>query len=89
MGTISISKPEDGFSLLRSVLVWLVYLAANAAYWNIIGVGEVFEKEAAALDWPFSGLRGSRAVVMKRVGRRIGSRRLLLGGLLIRLGALL
>jgi hypothetical protein len=58
MGTISISKPEDGFSLLRSVLVWLVYLAANAAYWNIIGVGEVFEKEAAALDWTIFRIAG-------------------------------
>lgn len=51
MGTLSISQPKDQFSLIRSLLVWLVYLVAHSAWRNIIGVGKVFESEAQDLDW--------------------------------------
>jgi len=51
MGTISIPNAKDRFSLLRSLVVWLVYLAANTAYQNIIGIGKAFEEDAKGLDW--------------------------------------
>jgi hypothetical protein len=51
MGTISIPQPKDGFSLLHSLLVWLVYLLGNTAWQNIIGIGKLFEQGSEGLDW--------------------------------------
>jgi hypothetical protein len=40
------------------VLVWLVYLVANAAYRNILGIAKVFEAEGAGLQWTIFRIGG-------------------------------
>lgn len=51
MGTVTISSPDDGFSLLRWLGINLVYFMARSAYHNIINIGKVFDTEAEGLDW--------------------------------------
>jgi putative NADH-flavin reductase len=58
MGTISIPQPADRFSILRYIVVWLVYLIARSAYRNILGVAKVFEEEGQGLDWTIFRIAG-------------------------------
>ncbi|KAK0643859.1 hypothetical protein B0T16DRAFT_392320 [Cercophora newfieldiana] len=59
MGTLSIPDPKDAFSLARLALVGLVRVVAGAAYRSIIGVGEVFAKEAGEdVDWTVFRIAG-------------------------------
>jgi nucleoside-diphosphate-sugar epimerase len=51
MGTFSIVEPQDGFSILKWLAVWFVYLLANSAWQNIINLGKAYEEEAQDLDW--------------------------------------
>jgi hypothetical protein len=53
MSTISLSDPQDGFSLLRWLMVQLVHLAAGAAYRTMLGIGAVFSDAEATrdIDW--------------------------------------
>lgn len=51
MGTLSIVRPEDHWSLFRLFIVLVVWLLANTIYHNVLNIAEVFEKEAHDLDW--------------------------------------
>ncbi|KAL2832475.1 hypothetical protein BDW59DRAFT_139311 [Aspergillus cavernicola] len=51
MGTISIVRPEDHWTLARSALVPLVRIFANSAYQNILNIKNVFDHGANGLDW--------------------------------------
>ncbi|KAL5340882.1 hypothetical protein BJX70DRAFT_406611 [Aspergillus crustosus] len=51
MGTISIFRPEDQGSLVRSAMIALVRLVANSAYWNVINIADVFDNHSEGLDW--------------------------------------
>ncbi|KAL4867626.1 hypothetical protein BDV12DRAFT_186556 [Aspergillus spectabilis] len=51
MGTISIFRPEDHWSLARSAMIALVRIVANSAYWNIINIADAFDNHADGLDW--------------------------------------
>jgi hypothetical protein len=53
MGTISIYEPEDGFSMVRSLLVWLVWAVAHRAWEDIVSIGRLFDEEATrdGLAW--------------------------------------
>ncbi|KAJ4256139.1 hypothetical protein NW762_009215 [Fusarium torreyae] len=58
MGTLSIVRPEDSWSILRPTMVMLVRLIANGAYRTIISIGETFENEAKDLDWTIFRIAG-------------------------------
>ncbi|KAM0230959.1 hypothetical protein ACHAP5_011214 [Fusarium lateritium] len=58
MGTLSIVRPEDSRSMLRSSMVLFVRLLAGAAYRTIIGIGEAFENDAKDLDWTIFRIAG-------------------------------
>ncbi|KAM5346151.1 hypothetical protein ACJ41O_009156 [Fusarium nematophilum] len=58
MGTLSITQPNDSWSLLRSAVVLLVRTVAGGAYRTIIGIGEVFEKDGGDLDWTVYRIAG-------------------------------
>ncbi|KAM0553196.1 hypothetical protein ACHAPJ_007483 [Fusarium lateritium] len=58
MGTLSIVRPEDSWSLLRPAMVLFVRLIANGAYRTIISIGETFENEAKDLDWTVFRIAG-------------------------------
>ncbi|KAL2866903.1 RNA polymerase II mediator complex subunit MED27 domain-containing protein [Aspergillus lucknowensis] len=51
MGTISIYRPEDHWTLSRSALVLVVRLFANGPYQDIVNIAKVFESDASDLDW--------------------------------------
>lgn len=51
MGTVSISQPDDRWSLLQILAVSTVRLVYNVAYRNVLAIGDVFEREAKGLDW--------------------------------------
>ncbi|KAL5592658.1 hypothetical protein FOVSG1_006320 [Fusarium oxysporum f. sp. vasinfectum] len=51
MGTLSISRPEDSWSLIRATLVAIVRLIAGNAYDTFVNIGEVFKNDAKDLDW--------------------------------------
>jgi hypothetical protein len=78
MGTISIYDPQDKFSLVRHLLVWLVWAVPHSAWREIIGIDRVFSAEAADLDWTiyrvgglWNGEEGSVATTY--VGHRMWS----------------
>ncbi|PTD13128.1 hypothetical protein FCULG_00002742 [Fusarium culmorum] len=58
MGTLSIVRPEDSWSILRPTMVMFVRLLASGAYRTIIGIGETFENEAKDLDWTIFRIAG-------------------------------
>ncbi|KAI0468114.1 NAD(P)-binding protein [Xylaria cf. heliscus] len=51
MGTLSIQRPEDSWTLFQPIIVFLVRLTANGPYRNIINVAATFERDAGDLDW--------------------------------------
>ncbi|KAL4875457.1 mediator complex subunit 27-domain-containing protein [Aspergillus karnatakaensis] len=51
MGTISIVRLEDRWSLVRSAIVMLVRTVAYSAYANVVNIGDAFENHASGLDW--------------------------------------
>jgi hypothetical protein len=51
MGTISISQPEDSWSIVGSLLRLIVRTFYNLAYSNNLAVAKVFQEEAKDLDW--------------------------------------
>ncbi|KAI8948432.1 hypothetical protein F4801DRAFT_459297 [Xylaria longipes] len=51
MGTISIQRPEDSWTLFQPFIAFFVRLVASVAYRNIINVAATFERDATDLDW--------------------------------------
>ncbi|KAI9372754.1 hypothetical protein BJX61DRAFT_533711 [Aspergillus egyptiacus] len=51
MGTVSIVRPEDQWTLSRTAMVALVRTFANSAYQNILNIAKVFEHDADGLEW--------------------------------------
>ncbi|KAL4976082.1 hypothetical protein BDW66DRAFT_151427 [Aspergillus desertorum] len=51
MGTPSISRPEDHWTLFTSVVIPGIRIFARSAYENVIAIGEAFEHHADGLDW--------------------------------------
>jgi len=61
MGTISIARPDDGFSLLRLLVVWFVRLVVPKAYRNVLAVESLCERDAEAtrdVDWTVYRIAG-------------------------------
>ncbi|KAH8155989.1 hypothetical protein CIB48_g12257, partial [Xylaria polymorpha] len=51
MGTLSIQRPEDSWTLFQPMVVFFVRLMASGVYRNIINVAAAFEHDATDLDW--------------------------------------
>ncbi|KAG5810212.1 hypothetical protein H9Q74_014070 [Fusarium xylarioides] len=51
MGTLSLSQPEDSWTLIKPAIVLLVRTIAANAYRTIIQTGQVFEDDAKDIDW--------------------------------------
>ncbi|KAH7011056.1 hypothetical protein EDB80DRAFT_571256 [Ilyonectria destructans] len=72
MGTLSISDPEDGFSILAFLGVTLIRIIANSTYKDIVSFGKLFDKEATkdGLDWTIFrlGFLGDGAPQTSKVG---------------------
>lgn len=51
MGTLAISRPGDGFSIITWLMGFMIKLFAPILYRNILGIARAFETEAAGLDW--------------------------------------
>ncbi|KAI0451204.1 NAD(P)-binding protein [Xylaria acuta] len=51
MGTLSIQRPEDSWTLFQPMVVFFVRLMASGPYRNIINVAATFERDATDLDW--------------------------------------
>ncbi|KAL4918693.1 hypothetical protein BDW62DRAFT_210312 [Aspergillus aurantiobrunneus] len=51
MGTPSISRPEDHWTLIAFILIPVIRIIANFAYQNIRNIGDTFEHDADGLDW--------------------------------------
>ncbi|KAF2092923.1 hypothetical protein NA57DRAFT_62025 [Rhizodiscina lignyota] len=51
MSTGSVSRPEDHWSFMVTVLKLVVRIFYNVAYSNVLAIADVFEREAASLDW--------------------------------------
>lgn len=49
--TVTFERPGDKASLLRWILVTLVWLIARSAWHNVINIGKAFEEDAKGLDW--------------------------------------
>ncbi|KAL6238530.1 hypothetical protein BDW75DRAFT_227957 [Aspergillus navahoensis] len=51
MGTPSISRPEDHWTLFTSLVIPGVRIFARSAYENVRAIGDAFENHADGLDW--------------------------------------
>ncbi|KAL4902758.1 hypothetical protein BDW74DRAFT_180457 [Aspergillus multicolor] len=51
MGTPSISRPEDHWTLITSITIPALRLFTNYAYENIRNIGDAFEHHAEGLNW--------------------------------------
>lgn len=51
LSTVSVSRPEDGASLLRWLAVTAIWLFFNRGWRNVVNVGKLFENEAEGVDW--------------------------------------
>ncbi|KAL4997490.1 hypothetical protein BDV10DRAFT_169393 [Aspergillus recurvatus] len=51
MGTPSISRSEDHWTLFTSVVIAGVRIFARSAYENVLAIGDAFENHADGLDW--------------------------------------
>jgi len=51
LGTISIPGPNDSHALAATLSITAVRLLAPSAYHEIVGVGKLFDDEAAQLQW--------------------------------------
>ncbi|KAI0966534.1 hypothetical protein F4678DRAFT_448932 [Xylaria arbuscula] len=51
MGTPSIQRPEDSWTIIQPVIILFVRMLHNSVYRNIINVANVFERDATGLDW--------------------------------------
>lgn len=58
MGTLSIFRPEDSWTMIRPALVLAVRFLAGKVYRTIIGIGKTFENDATDLDWTVFRLGG-------------------------------
>jgi len=59
MGTLSIPAEGDSFSLVRLMMVGLVRVVVSRAYATVLGIGEVFTKEAGEdIDWTVYRIAG-------------------------------
>lgn len=51
MGRLSIQRPEDHFAMFRIMTVLFMRSVAGALYRNVLNIAEMFDREAAGLDW--------------------------------------
>jgi nucleoside-diphosphate-sugar epimerase len=51
MGTPSITRPEDSWTLFTAVVIPIVRIFAHSAYANVRAIGDAFEQHADGLDW--------------------------------------
>ncbi|KAL3430024.1 mediator complex subunit 27-domain-containing protein [Aspergillus tetrazonus] len=51
MGTPSISRPEDSWTLFTAVVIPIIRIFAHSAYANVRAIGDAFEQHADGLDW--------------------------------------
>ncbi|KAL4787066.1 mediator complex subunit 27-domain-containing protein [Aspergillus varians] len=51
MGTPSISRPEDRWTLFTSITIPIIRVIANVAYQNILNIADAFEHHGDDLDW--------------------------------------
>ncbi|OIW22703.1 NAD(P)-binding protein [Coniochaeta ligniaria NRRL 30616] len=51
MSTVSAPDEQDGFALIRWLLVTLISLFLPAPYHTMLGIAKVFREEATGLDW--------------------------------------
>ena len=58
MGTISISSPNDAFSLLRFLAVLFLRIFVNAVYQTVTGIARIFEEQGHDLDWTIYRIAG-------------------------------
>lgn len=58
MGTLSVFRPEDHFSLARLLIVLLVFVVVNKGFQTARGIGRVFGEEAEGLDWTIFRIAG-------------------------------
>ncbi|KFY36944.1 hypothetical protein V494_04926 [Pseudogymnoascus sp. VKM F-4513 (FW-928)] len=72
MGTLSISQPDDKFSLIRLFLVFIVRLFANSAYRAILDIARAFEEAGEGVDWTVFRIAGIPGGSDEKRGRRIG-----------------
>ncbi|KAK2750836.1 hypothetical protein FQN55_001848 [Onygenales sp. PD_40] len=58
MGTISTYDAQDGFSLHRSFMYYLVYLLARGPQKEVLAIEKLFREEGGDLDWTFYRVGG-------------------------------
>ncbi|KAI0011414.1 hypothetical protein F4779DRAFT_573686 [Xylariaceae sp. FL0662B] len=51
MSTISADQPQDGFSLIKWLMVLMVRIIVPASYQAVRSIARVFQEEAQGLDW--------------------------------------
>ncbi|EAA61305.1 hypothetical protein AN7100.2 [Aspergillus nidulans FGSC A4] len=51
MGTPSISRPQDSWTLFTAVVIPIIRIFAHSAYANVRAIGDAFEQHADGLDW--------------------------------------
>ncbi|KAI0118819.1 hypothetical protein GGR51DRAFT_497778 [Nemania sp. FL0031] len=51
MGTPSIQRPEDSWTIIQPIIVLFVRTLHSSVYRNIINVANAFERDATGLDW--------------------------------------
>lgn len=58
MSTLSVWQPEDEFSLIRLLVVTLVFFVAQFGWRTARAIGRVFEERAEGLDWTVFRIAG-------------------------------
>ncbi|KAH6673919.1 hypothetical protein F5X68DRAFT_246659 [Plectosphaerella plurivora] len=58
MSTVSCWTPEDAFSLVRLLLVSLVFVVANGAWRTVRGIARTFEEHGNGVDWTVYRIAG-------------------------------
>ncbi|EQB54492.1 hypothetical protein CGLO_05676 [Colletotrichum gloeosporioides Cg-14] len=51
MGTLSIKRPEDHWTMFQTMVTVFMWLFASPIYNNMLNLAKLFETEAEGLDW--------------------------------------